>query len=141
MEKYVENIKGNLKNPLFIACLVGMALMVIGVFLPVYKISFLGVTESISYFSNDGKLADGIWILLLAILILGLHAFDKAKFACIPAIISLALLIHFYTDVKDSTSVLGTQVGSFGIGFYIMILGTILAGVCSVLVGLKNKTN
>lgn len=40
MEKYVENIKGNLKNPLFIACLVGMALMVIGVFLPVYKKAF-----------------------------------------------------------------------------------------------------
>ena len=141
MEKYVENLKGNLKKPLFIACLVGMALMIIGVFLPVYKISFLGVTESINYFSNDGKLADGVWILLLVIAILGLHAIDKAKFACIPAIIAIALLIHFYLDVKDSTSVLGTQVGSFGIGFYIMILGTIVAGVCSVLVGLKKEKN
>ena len=45
MEKYVENVKGNLKNPLFIACLVGIVLMIIGVFLPVYKVSFLGVSD------------------------------------------------------------------------------------------------
>ncbi len=134
MDKYVENIKGNLKNPLFIACLVGMALMVIGVFLPVYKVSFLGISQSVNYFSNDGKLADGIWIILLAIAMLGIHAFDKAKFACIPALLSLALLIHFYMDIKDT---IGSSFGSFGIGFYVMIIGTIVAGVCSVLVSQK----
>lgn len=141
MEKYVENVKGNLKNPLFIACLVGIVLMIIGVFLPVYKVSFLGVSESINYFSSDGKLTEGVWVILLAIGMLVLHVFDKAKFACIPAIIVMFLLIRFYTDVKDSTSFLGTQVGTFGIGFYTMILGTIIAGVCSVLFGLKKEKN
>lgn len=141
MEKYVENMKENLKNPLFIACLVGIVMMILGVFLPVYKISFLGVTESINYFSADGKLAEGIWVILLAVVILGTHVFDKAKLACIPAIIVMFLLIRFYINVKDSTSFLGTQVGSFGIGFYTMMLGTIIAGVCSVLFGLKKEKN
>lgn len=133
MNKCIESIKGKIKNPIFIACLVGMALMILGVFLPLYKVSFFGISQSMNYFYVDGEFADGIFILILAIIMLVLHAFNKSKFACIPAILSLALLIHCYLDIKDSLSVMGANIGSFGIGFYMMILGTVVAGVCSFL--------
>ncbi len=137
MNKCVETLKGKIKNPIFIACLAGMALMILGVFLPLYKISLFGISKSMNYFYVEGELADGIYILILAIGMLVLHAFNKPKFACIPAILSLALLIHCYLDIKDSLSSVGMNLGSFGIGFYLMILGTIVAGVTSFL--LKDK--
>lgn len=134
MNKCIENIKGKLSDKKFIICLVGVALMIIGVFLPLYKIEIFGVSQSMNYFSNDGEMADGIFIIILAIIMLVLYAFNKSKFACIPAIISIILLIHCYSDLKSSSSIFGSQIGSFGIGFYTMVIGTLMAGICSLLI-------
>lgn len=138
--KFIENIKGKLNDKMFIICLVGLFLMIVGVFLPLYKVEVFGMSKSINYIYNDGKIADGIFIIILALIMLVLYAFNKSKFACIPAGIAMILLIHCYSDIKSSTSIFGAQIGSFSIGFYIMIIGTLMAGICSLLVN-KSKNN
>lgn len=129
-----DNLKVKGKNRKFWLCLVGVALMIIGPFLPIYTINFLGLSMSVNYIMNDGAIADGIFIILLALAIIILHGFNKGKFSLIPCGIALILLINLYTKIGGQLSSGGIKIGSFGIGYYVMILGTIMSGVASFLI-------
>ena len=106
------------KNSLYIT-LGGIALAILGVFLPFYKISFLGLSSSVNFFeAGQGK------ITLLALAAAGVLVYlKKEKIALAPLVAAVGLTIYNMIDVSKASSGLG----SLAIGAYLCLIGTIVA--------------
>lgn len=105
--------KGKLYDILLLAA---AALMALGTLLPCYTISMFGFSESFSYIEGDG-----IFVIIAAVIIAVLYFLKKDKFAYIPAAVAGIVLIVFSVNASD------VGMGSFGIGFFAMWIGTIAA--------------
>lgn len=114
--------------------IVGNAVLLVGTFLPMYTVSLFGISQSISYVQGDG-----IFVILLAVIALLMIFADKLadkvaffgkltnpKLTLIPTAISAILLIIAVTSVSSTGY---GSLFSFGIGFYLMIIGLVAAAV------------
>ena len=83
---------------LYYGFLASVVAMIIGCFLPLYKIA----GQSINYIYNKGDLADGIFLIVLGIGAIGVLLWKKN--AIIPLVcqgISAFLFLKLWSDVKD----------------------------------------
>ena len=114
--------------------IIGNAVLLVGTFLPMYTISFFGISSSVSYVQGDG-----IFVIILSIIALLMIFADKLaekvpffskltnpKLTLIPTAISAILLVIAITSVAGSGY---GSLFSFGIGFYLMIIGLVAAVV------------
>ena len=115
------------KNSFYIT-LGAIVVAIIALFLPFYKISFLGFSTSVNLFeSGHGK------ITLVALIVAGVLVFlKKKKFALIPLAISAGFIIYNVIDVMRA------KIGSLGIGAILLIIDAVVA---IVLTALKFKEN
>ena len=114
---------------------VSAILMILGTILPIIKLE--GVSQS--FISENGKL-----VLMCAIIGALLYLFKLGKFSFIPAIGSLGVLFVFYYSINDNVKVLNTlSEGSatYEIGFYLIIIGSILMICASIINFFDMKRN
>lgn len=117
------------KNPIYI-CFVGCFILFLSLFFPLIEKEVFWVKQNPTLLSLDGK-----WIILLLFLALTFIIYKKEKYALIPF---LANLLLFTKDVK---AILPTfkpnqllQSFSYGLGFYLFILGCICIALYYMLV-------
>ena len=94
--------------------IIGVILLMVGCFLPLYKIALFGLT--ISYIDGDG-----IFILLLSVIIIILILCKKQKFVVIPLVFTLIVLIYDFLNISKLK-----DFGSLQIGFYCILLGFVI---------------
>lgn len=88
--------------------LAGAVVLVIGLFLPIYTV--MGAI-SISFFSpGAGVSIDGIVVMACAVLAGILALINHAKWAVIPGLIALGLLVYDYLRMQQELSGSGTMV-------------------------------
>lgn len=140
MDKFMEKIKGTK-----ILGIVGNIILAVAVFLPVLtvSVSLFGISQSQSLSYIQG---DGVFVLILAILNLVIIFADKIsskvafmkklenqKFTLIPTAIVAILLIVLAVNGTSSLGELGQLASlanvSFGIGFWLLWVGTILSAI------------
>lgn len=97
-----------------ILVIAALALMVIGTLLPCYTIKLFGYSTSVSYIQGDG-----IFIIIAAVASFVLYYRLKDKAMAISSGIAAIILLLYTFNASD------VGIGSFGIGFYIMWIGTI----------------
>ncbi len=113
------------KNGMYVA-LGAIAIALVGLFLPFWKISFLGISSSVNFFqAGQGK------ITLIALAAAGVLVFlKKDKIALAPLVAALGLTIYNMIDVSKASAGLG----SLAIGAYLCLIGS---AVALVVVGIK----
>jgi hypothetical protein len=79
--------------------LIGAALLVVGVFLPIASVPPEG---SLNLLLPGGSLGDGIFILVLALIGAALALAGKTRHAIWPAVLSLAFLVWKYFQIKEA---------------------------------------
>ena len=135
----VSTVKtGSNINFIIFAC---MAVAIIGCFLPFLTVSFMGITESINYVYQDGKLLDGVYV--IALLIIGGFTIVKGNYkgalGCIA--IAIALFVYDVIDVQEvfeETRIYGDDVCKYGAGFYMIAVG-LVGSLISSFIGNKNN--
>lgn len=106
--------------------LAGAGLAIIGTFLPFLKITnpVTGVTiATIQLISGDG-----MFVLILMAIAGALIFFNKYLFSVIPTILSFAVVLYAWSNVNA----LGAPAISFGSGFFLCLLGLVLAIVAGL---------
>ncbi len=113
----------------FIAGIVGCLINIISVFCPYASIELWGFKESVSLFDFDDPTGrDGIFFLILGIILIALFIFKKAIPTIIFAVINLILLfveMGNNEDLKD----MGAKLGA---GYYLLLIGSIIVMIASV---------
>lgn len=104
--------------------LIGSIAAIIGCFMPFYKVSVWGISESVSYIEGDGVIA-----IILAVAAIVLAVLNLQKFSLIPASIAMIVLIVDISGANDAAM----GFGSLSIGAYVLLLGTILSIVGGIL--------
>lgn len=126
--------------------ILGGLFMFIGTFLPVMKVSALGMSESINFFNGE-ELSDmsvpaiGWLILIVGLVTIALGVLGKRLFSLISAGVALVftLIMFFPTisaigDAKDSMGLYSSLAKvSLGFGYWLIFIGVILAVVDFVL--------
>lgn len=105
----------------------GCLLLLLGNFLTfvTVKASVLGISHGEPVKFIDG---DGVFVIVAAIIAFALIYLKKGKWNYIPAIVSLAVAFYDVADAKDAVSEIGSLAKvdiSYGIGFFIIIIGAI----------------
>ena len=119
------------KNCMWIT-IAGCALVLIGCFLPLAKVSVLGFSQAVNYIDGDGV------IVLIAIIVSAVLAFlKKEKISLIST--GIATIVTLYDAINVSHVTRSSSLGgvSLGIGFWIILIGLIIAIVLPLLP--KNK--
>jgi hypothetical protein len=126
--------------------ILGGLFMFIGTFLPVMKVSALGMSESINFFNGE-ELSDmsvpaiGWLVLIVGLVTIALGVLGKRLFSLISAGVALVftLIMFFPTisaigDAKDSMGLYSSLAKvSLGFGYWLIFIGVILAVVDFVL--------
>ena len=107
------------KNRMWIT-LGGLALALIGCFMPFAKASVLGFSQTVNY--TDG---DGILVVIAVIISAVLVFLKKEKFSLIPS--GIGALITIYDMINTSRVASGLASVSLGIGAFVVIIGLIVA--------------
>lgn len=117
----------------FVACfIVGLS-----VFLPYLTYDFWGIeTDTLKLIAYKGEVRDGIFFLILAILIAILNVFKCNVANIIFAIINCLLMIYEVSDTADMTAY--DDYITYEAGYWMLIIGSILLVIFSV-VGLIFK--
>ena len=101
-------------------------LMALGIMLPCYTISYGGYSQSIYYLGNSGEFYGGVFFLLSTVAVALLAMFKKDKFAVIPGVVSVILLIKLCLAFSD---IVEFGAASAAIGTYVMWIGSVAACV------------
>ena len=120
-------LKTILKYKSDIIAYISSFLIILGTILPIVIIE--GVSKS--FISENGKL-----VLACAIIGAILYLFKVGYFSFIPAIGSLAILFIFYNGINESMEILNKlNSGSafYSIGFYLIIIGSVLLIISSII--------
>ena len=130
----MENFMNKLKTTKILG-IVGYAIVIVSLFLPLITVSVFGMSQSVTYIEGDG-----IFVLILAVIGLVMIFADKLaekvpffsklvnpKLTSIPTAIIAALLL-FLTFNSSKLGALGS-VAKFSIGFYLLWVGTIVSAV------------
>ena len=132
----MEALKKNIKLIGFIGC----AIMILGNFLPFVtaKASILGVhaSESQSLFTGENVILGIIALVIEIVLILMIRA-DKKKLTLIPVGIMLVFLLICKSSYSEAD--LGFASVKFGLGFYAILVGSIMCIVYAFVNG-NNET-
>ncbi len=120
-----------LKQKIVIISLIGLLLIVIGNFLPVIEIEqkTIDYNKSFAFFRYEGK-----YILLLVLFAFFLILFKEAKASILP-IFCVSILIGYLIMNKGSIYTECSsykEMFSWGYGFYILIIGNLLAYVAPI---------
>lgn len=114
-----------------------LVVAIISLFLPIYKISFLGLTHSISFIDGDGK------IILFLLLVAGVFfVIKRYVLSLLPIIISFLMYIYAIVNIKSKLKA-GTfdiNLGKFGTGLYLGMLALIAAIYFIYKTKLENKS-
>ena len=119
------------KNCMWIT-IAGCALVLIGCFLPFAKVTVLGFSQAVNYIDGDGV------IVLIAIIVSAVLVFlKKEKISLIST--GIATIVTLYDAINVSHVTGSSSLGgvSLGIGFWIILIGLIIAIVLPLLP--KNK--
>ena len=117
-----------------------MAFVVIGCFFPYITIDAFGVKDSINYIYEKGEVLNGIYLIIMVILAFTQTLkgnYNKA----IPFLgIALGIFVYNWIDLQSTINELGIykEYVSYGIGFWMIVIGTIGS---LVLCCLLNKAN
>lgn len=131
--KIIKNRTENKKNLLF---LIGLGVMLIACFLPIYKISFFGIMVKQNYIYVNSKFADGIYIVIGVIITFILWLFKKDKFTLMPLFIIAIILINLLIETNDKDLIRYTT-----IWFWFIYIGFITALVSIILFILDENSN
>lgn len=128
---FIERLKDNR----FKVLIFGLLILLIGLLLPIYKIS-LGIlgTVKVNFIYNSGKFNNGVIILLCLILVLIILLCNKDKFALIPALIMLSLFIDYTIKLSDKN-----LLDNVTIGYYLDLIGIITSIVCILLLSFDDS--
>lgn len=114
--------------------MIGNAILILSLLLPFASVSALGIKESVKLF--DGS--DGWVFLIAALIVTGLLFLHKEVLNIVLAAIQFLLVFVKVSDGKDLVSHYG-YVAKFGAGYYLLILGGIIALVGAILGKILNK--
>jgi hypothetical protein len=94
-----------------ILALVGVVLLIVGVFLPVVSMPIVGTMNMLL---PGGELGDGIFILVLALIGGGLALAGKTRHVVWPALLSLAFIAWKYIQLQGSLDEARTRMTDLG---------------------------
>lgn len=117
-----------------------MAVAIVGCFLPYLSVDAFGIKDSINYIYEEGEVLDGIYLVIMVVLAFSQTLKGNYKKA-IPFLgIALGIFVYDWVDIQSSINDLGLykEYVSYGIGFWMIIIGT--AGAL-ILCCLLNKAN
>ena len=101
--------------------IIGFVIMCVGVFLPFVTVSYYGFSKTSNYILNDERIADGIFILVFAVIAIILMLFKKKVGPLILTGLSLAVPIY---DIVNASNTFGNGYPGvelkYGIGCYII---------------------
>lgn len=132
-----ETVRGyRYREPYFtpsrIVVSVGAILTALSCFLPMYSISFLGLTYDFKYWDgDDGKLFFAIAVLALVLALIPVRILTG--FGLLAALAGFGVLYYDFHEMLEELASDSVKVGSFGIGAYLMIVGLITMIVGAIL--------
>ncbi len=108
---------------------ISMIASIVACFLPLISISLFGMSYSINYVYNEGKVADGIFIIGIQILSIILLSRQKRTVVCILELIATGLfgftVYNMFSKVSSSVNI---SIYSFlGVGFYILAISLVVS--------------
>lgn len=128
----------------YLGVLAGVITIIVGCFLPFLKYG----PQSVNYIYNQGELADGIFLIILGIVAVLILLWKKLTIvALICQGISAVLFVSKWLDIKDaikitnSYSAFGGYKTTYGIGFWVILIGIVFSIVCLVMLLVKAKKN
>jgi len=106
---------------------IGSVLTAISTFLPFTVVSAWGFSQSVNYFSNNGELADGVFVFALMIITLILIMCKKNVFAIGSTALAAILFINNFIKINEIKEEYGSlaEVKS-GAAVYMIIVGLII---------------
>jgi hypothetical protein len=119
--------------------LIGAALLVVGVFLPIASLPIVG---SMNLIMPGGNMGDGIFVVVLAAIAAGLALAGKLRHVIWPGALTLVFVVWKYLQVKgaldEASATLGDALGNSVqlnyLGWGVLLLGALLlvyAGIAS----------
>lgn len=137
VNNYVTQNKGTdiVRVFLFIAIIVSM----LACFLPLLSISFLGMSYSVNYVYNEGKVADGIFVIGIQLLSIILLSCKKRTAVCILELIAICVFgLTVYNMFANVSTSINISIYSFlGAGFYILAISLIVSAILASIHALK----
>lgn len=115
-------------------------IMAVSVFLPFFKINVWGYTDTVALIGKDGEMADGIFFLVFAVLILIFNACKLNTGNLIVSILSVLLLGYEINNINtDETLSYFSDYLEYGAGYYLLIIGCVGLLIASI-IGLVKHT-
>ena len=118
---------------------IALALSVLACFLPLISISYLGVNYSINYVYNEGKMADGVIVIVIQIIVFILLFCKKKKAVCWVELFAVGIFsITAYNLLGRASELLSVSLFNYlGIGFYLLVISLIASTVLAFMI--RNK--
>lgn len=113
------------RKVMFLSGICSAALLFVSCILPMYGVSILGIKQSRSYAEGDG-----VFVMVFALLAVGLILYKKYRLTVVPAVLSSLLVIYDMVQLRK-TDDFGSLI-QFQIGFYLMVIALIGLWVCVV---------
>ena len=134
----VVDVEKNKK--LRILSIIGYVIMCIGIFLPFVKLSYFGTSRTINFIFNNGKVADGIFIIIFSVIAVLCIMFKKKIVPLILAGLSLAVSIYDISNTSNTFANGYTNVSlNYGIGCYLIFIGGIISIVSLIMLKKESK--
>ena len=142
-----NNGKFDIKQHVSAIALVGLAMMILGVFFPFVTVSLFGFNESVSLINWDGQAFFGIVLLIPTIIAAVMLLTGKKNIYNVFAIISVAIatIELIYIDISlnkdEGQYFMGSDYLHYGFGHHLVFLGIIILIVSVVLKSKKLTMN
>ena len=113
---------------------------IVACFLPVFSVSFLGLSYSVNYVYNDGNIADGIFIVGIQIIAIILLFCKKRTAVCILELLTIPVLVYtvYNLSINIPSSVNVSIYNLLGTGFYILAISLLASVILSSIYAIKN---
>ena len=123
------------KNSIWIG-IGGCVLGIIGLFLSFCKVTVLGYTKTLAFIDGDGK------IVLFCLIAAGILTYlKKGKFTLIPLAIALLITVYDGINVSRLAGNYSYAEIKLSIGFFTILIGTIVAGIMPFMTEDKPSNN
>lgn len=133
----ITNVPSNATNNNYIYLLyASIVLAAIACFLPYLTVSAFGYSESTNYIYYDGSIKDGVYVIVG--LIAAFFSVNKKKYkgAIAGIAVGIGIWIFDFIDIQSNMNELssgGLVDVSYGIGFYLTIVGLVCALITSIM--------
>ena len=116
-----------------------MIASILSCFLPIISVSFLGTSYSVNYVYNEGKVADGVFVIGIQLLAIIFLSCKKRTAVCILELITICVfgftVYNMFANVSTSTNI---SIYSFlGAGFYILAISLIVSAILASIHAIK----